>query len=358
MYKRLIRPILFQIEPENIYDAVAAICKTLTPFTGLVNQVFGYEHPMLETEVFGLKFKNPVGLAPGYDKSGSFSRFLSGLGFGFIEVGSVTPLPQPGNPKPRMFRLIEDEAIINRMGFNSSGMAAVAENLKKLQKRNFILGVNLGKNKNTPNEEAYKDYLAGFERLAPLADFVVVNVSSPNTPGLRQLQDKGPLLEMFQALQAANQRLVNPKPLLLKIAPDLTDKQLDDIVAIALQTKIAGLIMANTTIAREGLVSAQAKIAQIGEGGLSGRPLRKRATQLISHLYRQLRGQIPIIGVGGIFSASDAYEKIRAGANLIEIYTGMVYEGPLLVKKINQGLVNLLKRDGFANVSQAVGKPF
>lgn len=355
MYK-LIRPILFQIPAETMANTIARTGKVLSPFAPIASALFAYEDPMLETEVFGIKFKNPVGLAPGYDKTGSFSKFMSALGFGFIEVGTVTPFPQPGNPKPRMFRLAADEAMVNRMGFNSIGMDAVAENLKKLANRDFLLGINLGKNKTTSNEQALKDYHLGFEKLAPVADYVVVNVSSPNTPGLRQLQDKGPLLEIFKSLQDAKKRFRISKPLLLKIAPDLTNGQLDDIVAIALVTKIDGLIATNTTISREGLKTDARQIAQIGEGGLSGRPITKRATEIIRYLYRSMQGRIPIIGVGGIFSAEDAYEKIKAGANLVQVYTGIVYEGPILVKKIKQGLVRLLKKDGFRNITEAVGR--
>ncbi|MBI2355979.1 MAG: quinone-dependent dihydroorotate dehydrogenase [Candidatus Doudnabacteria bacterium] len=355
MYK-LIRPILFQIPAETVYGAVAKTCQAITPFSGIFEKLFAFEHPMLETEVFGMKFKNPVGLAPGYDKFGAFTKFLSALGFGFIEVGSITPLPQPGNPKPRMFRLTSDEALVNRMGFNSIGMHRVAENLKKISERNFILGVNLGKNKATSNEHALQDYLAAFNYLAPLADYVVVNVSSPNTPGLRQLQNKAPLLEIFKALQQANQKLSIRKPLLLKVAPDLSNGQLDDIAAIVLETKIDGIIANNTTVSRDGLKTSPEEIRRIGEGGLSGRPIAKRTTEVISYLYQRLQGRTPIIGAGGIFSAEDAYEKIKAGASLVQVYTGIVYEGPGLIKKIKQGLVELLKRDGFKNIAEAVGK--
>lgn len=354
MYK-LLRPILYKIAPEPMHNAVATMGKVLSLFAPVLRLPFDFEDPMLEIEVFGVRFKNPIGLAPGYDKSGGFAKFMAALGFGFIEVGSVTPLPQAGNPRPRLFRLDQDEAIINRMGFNSIGMKAVAENLKRLQGQHFVIGVNLGKNKTTPNEQAVQDYVAGFKALAALADYVVINVSSPNTPGLRELQGKEQLRELLMELQRLN-TITSPSPssrggekgevvpLLLKIAPELTDGQLDDIAAIALETKIDGLIATNT-----------AATAEMGGGGLSGRPLRKRATEVISYLYKKLEGKIPIIGVGGIFSAQDTYEKIKAGASLVEIYTGMVYEGPMLIKKIKQGLVELLKKDGFENIKEAVG---
>ena len=392
MYK-LFRPILFQFDPESSHNIIVKMGGFFSAplFRPAMHRLFDFEHPSLESEVFGHRFKNPIGLAPGYDKAGGFSRFMSVLGFGFIEIGTVTPLPQPGNPRPRLFRLEKDEAIINRMGFNSIGMKAVAENLKKLNPRDFVAGINLGKNKITANDEALRDYLAGFIELAPLADYVVINVSSPNTPGLRELQDKGPLIEILKILQEKNhftpslnpsppslrQRLRRAmqgggkkegdssplvgearwggKPLLLKISPDLTDGQLDDIVAVALETKISGLIATNTTISRVGLETDPETLAKIGAGGVSGRPLKERNTEVIAYLYEKTQGQIPIIGAGGIFSAEDAYEKIRAGASLVEIYTGMIYEGPGLIKKIKKGLVELLRKDGFKNISEAVG---
>ncbi|OGE76065.1 MAG: dihydroorotate dehydrogenase (quinone) [Candidatus Doudnabacteria bacterium RIFCSPHIGHO2_02_FULL_48_21] len=333
MYK-LLRPILFQIPPETMHDAAARVSSFFSPVAGIFSGLFSYEHPSLETQVFGVKFKNPVGLAPGYDKSGSFARFMAALGFSFIEIGTVTPEPQAGNPKPRLFRIDKDDAVINRMGFNSIGMKAVAENLKKLQHRSFVVGINLGKNKTTSNEQAAEDYLTGYNGLALFADYVVVNVSSPNTPGLRQLLEKEPLKKILNALPRS-------KPLLLKISPDMDNAQLDEIAEVALETKIDGIIATNTIATPEG--------------GLSGEPLRRRSTEVINHMYKKLNGQLPIIGVGGIFSAEDAYEKIRAGASLVQIYTGMIYEGPGLVKRIKKGLVELLRRDGFMNISEAVG---
>ncbi len=354
MYK-LLRPILFRVQPETMHNTMASVGKVLSPLAWVLSLPFTFEDPSLEIEVFGTKFKNPVGLAPGYDKSGKFSRFMAALGFGFIEVGSITPVPQPGNPKPRLFRLDADEAIVNRMGFNSVGMKIVAENLRRLQNRDFVVGVNLGKNKTTPNEEALRDYQAGFSGLSEFADYIVINVSSPNTPGLRQLQDKEPLTKILKEIQILNFGLPKSKAVLLKIAPDLTDGQLDDIAAIARETKIDGIIAANTTVSRDGLKTSKEQIEKIGEGGVSGRPVRDRVTKIIAYLYKKLEGQVPIIGAGGIFSAEDAYEKIRAGASLVEIYTGMVYEGPMLIKNIKKGLVRLLKNDGFGSVREAVG---
>lgn len=354
MYK-LFRPLLFQIPPELMHNAVVRAGKIFSPAVGLVSGFFSYEDPILESEVCGIKFKNPVGLAAGYDKTGSAARFMAAFGLGFIEVGSVTPLPQPGSPRPRLFRLDADRAIVNRMGFNSIGMDAVAGNLKKLTKRSFIVGINLGKNAGTPNQAALRDYLAGFARLAPLVDYVVINVSSPNTPGLRQLQDRAALLEMFGALQEVNRQLIKPKPLLLKIAPDLTDAQLEGIAEVAGSAVLSGIIATNTTVSRAGLKTRPQELAQVGPGGLSGLPLRQRATEVIRYLYQRSGGSLPIIGSGGIFSAADAYEKIKAGASLVEIFTGLVYEGPGLVKKIKQGLVELLRTDGFTSIEQAVG---
>src|SRR3989344_616355 len=353
MIYKLLRPILFAIQPETMHNTMASVGKALSPIAKVLSLPFAFEDPVLETEVFGVRFHNPVGLAPGYDKSGKFARFMAALGFGFIEVGTITPQPQPGNPKPRLFRLDSDEAIINRMGFNSVGADVVAGNLKKLAKRDFVVGVNLGKNKETPNEEALRDYSAVFRRLADFADYVVINVSSPNTPGLRELQDKEPLTKLLKEIQILNFGLPKRKPVLLKIAPDLTDGQLDDIASIVLETKIDGVIAANTTISRDGLKTSSARLQEIGAGGVSGRPIRTRVTEMIAYLYKKLEGRVPIIGVGGIFSAQDAYEKIKAGASLIQVYTGMVYEGPMLIKNVKKGLIKLLKADGFDSISAA-----
>lgn len=289
----------------------------------------------------GLHFKNVAGLAAGFDKNAKWVEELSTLGFGFIEVGTVTPLPQPGNPKPRLFRLVNDEALINRMGFNNDGIEAMAKRLRKISdkkmngKLDVIIGVNIGKNKNTPNESASKDYVTCFNKLFDYADYFVVNVSSPNTPNLRELQDKEPLRDILSALQNLNSQKKNPKPILLKIAPDLVPQQLDDVIQIVLETKIAGVVAVNTTIRRD-IVSAhsQKQSERIGAGGLSGKPLSRRADEVIGYIRIRTNHQLVIIGSGGIFNADDAKKKFSAGADLIQIYTGMIYEGPAIIKKI------------------------
>ena len=292
------------------------------------------EAPQLKKELFGLSFENPVGLAAGFDKNAMLFDEFSNYGFGFIEVGTVTPKAQPGNPKKRIFRLKADEALINRMGFNNDGVDVVVERLKK-RKSNVIIGGNIGKNKVTPNEKAIDDYMICFEKLFDVVDYFVVNVSSPNTPNLRALQDKEPLTNLLQTLQNENNKKESPKPILLKIAPDLTDSQLLDIIDIVNTTKIAGVIATNTTISREGLVSSDK-----GEtGGLSGKPVKDRSTEVIRFLSDKSNKSFPIIGVGGIHSEKDALEKLEAGADLIQLYTGFIYEGPGLVKRINKSLL-------------------
>ena len=289
-------------------------------------------------ERFGLQFKNPVGLAAGFDKDGKYLDVLPLLGFGFLEIGTVTPKGQPGNPQPRLFRLKKSNALINRMGFNNEGCDALAERLKRMKRTDVIIGANIGKNKVTPNENAVDDYVYCFEKLFDLVDYFVVNVSSPNTPGLRELQDKEPLTKLLSTLQALNQKHSTPKPLLLKIAPDLTPTQLDDIIDIARDTKLSGLIATNTTISREGLAETKTEVDAIGAGGLSGAPVRSRATEVIGTIHKGSDGQIPVIGVGGIFDGKDAREKMKAGASLVQVYTGFVYEGPGCVKRILKGL--------------------
>jgi dihydroorotate dehydrogenase len=318
MYKLIIRPLLFLVDPENAHHLV----------TGIFNSVFG------------IKFPNPVGLAAGFDKDAGFFESFSHLGFGFIEIGTLTPKPQPGNDKPRMFRLPKDKGLINRMGFNNSGVNVA---VKRLRNRNpeFIIGGNIGKNKDTPNEEALNDYLICFNALHDVVDYFVVNVSSPNTPGLRALQDKAPLLEILKALTTENNKYDRKKPILLKIAPDLTNSQLDDIVEIVAESRIDGVIATNTTISRDGLNTDKEHLERIGNGGLSGRPVKDRSTEVIKYLHQKSGGSFPIVGVGGINSAKDAMEKLEAGASLIQIYTGFIYEGPSLIKAINK---ELLKR--------------
>ncbi|MFM7667822.1 MAG: quinone-dependent dihydroorotate dehydrogenase, partial [Bacteroidota bacterium] len=294
----------------------------------------------LEKEIFGLQFKNPVGRAAGFDKDASFYNNFSHLGFGFIEIGTITPKAQDGNPKPRLFRLKSDEAIINRMGFNNGGIEIAIKNLKK-RKTSIIIGGNIGKNKITSNEDANEDYLACFKALYPYVDYFVVNVSSPNTPNLRALQEKEPLTELLSLLQHENALMPAEKPILLKIAPDLNSNELDDVIDVVQTCKLEGIVATNTTLDRTNLTASKEEIDRIGAGGLSGKPLTKKSTEIIRYIHHKTNGKIPIIGVGGIHSAEDAIEKLEAGASLIQLYTGFVYEGPALIKKINQ---EILKR--------------
>ncbi len=338
MYKSSIRPLLFRFDPEWVHHFTFKTLKKLgktAAFKSFMRKNFQVQDPRLEREVFGLKFKNPVGLAAGFDKDAKLFQELSDLGFGFIEIGTLTPKPQPGNEKRRLFRLKEDRAIINRMGFNNGGVAEAVENLKK--NSGVLIGGNIGKNKITPNETAVDDYMICFDALFEHVDYFVVNVSSPNTPNLRELQDKEPLTRLLNTLQQENMKRPAQKPILLKIAPDLTDSQLLDIIDIVKETEIAGVIATNTTISREGLTSPD----QNETGGLSGKPLTNRATEVIRFLSEKSNKAFPIIGVGGIMSPEDAIEKLEAGASLIQLYTGFIYEGPHLVKKINE---EILKR--------------
>ena len=332
MYKLLIRPLLFWFDPEEVhyftFSAIRFISK-IPGFSFVFRSIYVLEDKRLETEVFGLKFKNPVGLAAGFDKDAVLYNELSNFGFGFIEIGTLTPKPQDGNPKKRLFRLKQDSAIINRMGFNNKGIQAAIEKLK--QNRGVLIGGNIGKNKLTPNKNAVDDYIICFEALFDYVDYFVVNVSSPNTPNLRELQEKEPLTILLQTLQDLNLARSKQKPILLKIAPDLTDEQLLDIIDIVNTTKIAGVIATNTTISRDGLQSDN----KVEVGGLSGKPLTSRSTEVIRFLSQKSNKSFPIIGVGGIHSAQDAIDKLDAGASLIQLYTGFIYEGPSLVKAIN-----------------------
>ncbi|CAM2807027.1 dihydroorotate oxidase A [Flavobacterium succinicans] len=340
MYKLFIRPLFFCFDPEKVHHFTFAFIKFISKipgFSALFRMIYCVEDPRLEREVFGLKFKNPVGLAAGFDKEARLYKEFSNFGFGFIEIGTLTPKGQDGNPKKRIFRLISDEAIINRMGFNNGGVLEAVERLKS--NTNVLIGGNIGKNKLTPNEDATSDYEICFEALFDYVDYFVVNVSSPNTPNLRALQDKEPLTQLLQTLQSKNLERANPKPILLKIAPDLTDDQLLDIIDIMAETKIAGLIATNTTLSREGLVSE----AKMEAGGLSGKPLTKRSTEVIRFLSQKSNHAFPIIGVGGIHSAEDALEKLDAGASLIQLYTGFIYEGPALIKAINKAILKKMK---------------
>lgn len=336
MYKSIIRPILFWFDPEEIHYFTFSTLRFLNKvpgFPSLFKSLYEVNDSRLEREVFGLKFKNPVGLAAGFDKDAKLYKELSNLGFGFIEIGTLTPKGQEGNPKKRLFRLKEDSGIINRMGFNNGGVAEAVERLKK--NNDVLIGGNIGKNKLTPNEEATSDYEICFDALYDYVDYFVVNVSSPNTPNLRALQDKEPLTQLLQTLQDKNLTKAKQKPILLKIAPDLTDEQLLDIIDIVNETKIAGVIATNTTISREGLISGNKEEM----GGLSGKPLTKRSTEVIRFLSEKSNKSFPIIGVGGIHSAEDAIEKLEAGASLIQLYTGFIYEGPALIKEINKKIL-------------------
>jgi dihydroorotate dehydrogenase len=337
MYKQIIRPILFLFNPEFVHHFVAKLL-LLPLFRSTLNLIYNLEDQKLEREVFGIHFKNPVGLAAGFDKNAELSEGMAACGFGFIEIGTVTPLAQNGNPKPRLFRLNQDEALINRMGFNNIGSQDILMRLMK-RKPAIVIGGNIGKNKHTVNDLAHQDYTACFDTLFEVVDFFVVNVSSPNTPGLRELQEKNRLLELLNHLQNLNSSKSKRKPILLKIAPDLTESQLDDIIEIVNQTGIDGIVATNTTITRDGLKAAASRIEKIGPGGLSGKPLRERATEVIRYINEKSKGSIKIIGTGGIHSAEDALEKMNAGASLIQLYTGFVYEGPALVKKIKKALL-------------------
>jgi dihydroorotate dehydrogenase len=296
------------------------------------------EDKRLEKEIFGIKFKNPVGLAAGFDKDAKLIDELATLGFGFVEIGTLTPLPQAGNDKPRLFRLPEDQALINRMGFNNQGVLTAIERLKK-RKSNIIVGGNIGKNKITPNEKALEDYAICFETLYDYVDYFVLNISSPNTPGLRELQDKDPLRKLLLHIKNLSAAKPVAKPVLLKIAPDLTQGQLDDIIEILIETKMDGVIATNTTISRDSLRTPKANVEAIGNGGVSGKPLTARATEVITYLRKKLGPTFPIIGVGGIMTSKDALEKLEAGADLIQIYTGFIYEGPGFVKRINEEIL-------------------
>jgi dihydroorotate dehydrogenase len=359
-YKNLIRPLLFLGDPEKTHEQTLAMLSKIEPFEGVLEHFFRVQDQRLQVRVGPLVFPNPVGLAAGFDKNAVAVRAIAGFGFGFIEIGAVTALAQPGNPKPRLYRLPADEALINQLGFNNEGAMAIAERLRTLR-RNGIplkipLGINIGRSKIVETKDAAVDYAFTFEKLYPYGDFFTVNVSSPNTPQLRDLHQRDLLQGLLRAIQEKNYQLssrsgTTPKPVLVKIAPDMDFSQADDIVEVAMSAKIAGIIATNATaFLREKLISRSQE-----PGGLSGKPLRALATSFVRHLYRAVGGQIPIIGVGGVFTADDAYEKIKAGASAVQIYTGFIYEGPAAVKRINRGLIRLLERDGFQSIDEAVG---
>ena len=342
---RIIRFFFFFFPPERAHYLAADLLHFSLKIPGLkklLHHLFVVNNVNLETKVFDVAFKNPVGLAAGFDKNASFYNDFSHLGFGFIEIGTVTPIAQDGNPKPRLFRLKSDDAIINRMGFNNGGVEEVLKNLKK-RNTDIVIGGNIGKNKVTSNEDAVLDYIICFNSLYPYVDYFVVNVSSPNTPNLRELQEKEPLTKLLLSLQQENASKEKPKPILLKIAPDLTNQQLDDVIEVVETCKLSGIVATNTTINRSGLITTNDKLQKIGAGGLSGKPLKSRSTEVINYIHTKSEGRFPIIGVGGIHSAEDALEKLDAGASLVQLYTGFIYEGPSLVKKINQAIS---KRNG------------
>jgi len=345
MYK-ILRFFLFKLDAEKAHHLTL---RWMNIFIGLplvksiLKWLYVVEDKKLERTVFGLRFKNPVGLAAGLDKNAACIDAFSAVGFGFIEIGTVTPLPQPGNDQPRLFRLIRDEAIINRMGFNNEGMEAVKENLLRSeiihQSAEIIIGGNIGKNKVTPNEQATDDYIKCFNTLYDVVDYFVVNVSSPNTPNLRALQEKEPLKELLFTLQNQNKYKPKQKPILLKIAPDLTNEQLDDIIEIVQETELAGIVATNTTVSRAGLSTDSKYVASIGAGGLSGKPLTQRSTEVIRYIHQKSGGNIQMIAGGGIMTVEDAVEKLEAGASLVQLYTGFIYEGPALIHQINERLL-------------------
>ena len=343
MYETL-RNILFNFDAEAVHYFSMNSLKAINQLDIVQKQFaqkFQFNHPSLKRKIFDLEFKNPVGLGAGFDKNALYLKELETLGFGFVEIGTVTPKPQPGNDKPRLFRLPEDNAIINRMGFNNDGVMKVAERIRNLtpalskgEGDKMIIGGNIGKNKDTPNDEAWKDYEICFNALYDCVDYFVVNVSSPNTPGLRALQDKSSLIKIIGNLQEANQAKLYPKPILLKIAPDLTIGQVDDIIDLASEVNLSGIVATNTTISRAGLITKQDVVDAIGAGGLSGRPIKEKSTEIVKYIYKQTQGKLPIIASGGIFTSADAEEKLKAGASLLQVWTGFIYEGPGIVKSI------------------------
>jgi len=341
MYKLLIKPFLFLFDPEKIHHFIFKILRIKLSIPGikhLSKMLYAKEDPKLERELFGLKFKNPVGLAAGFDKNGLLLNQLEYLGFGFIEIGTVTPLPQAGNPKKRLFRLPKDQALINRMGFNNDGVEVISERLKH-KRTSLIVGGNIGKNTATANEDAQKDYEINMKHLHPYVDYFVVNVSCPNVGNVKLLNDKHYLINLLSELKKINKSLGSERPILLKIGPDRTTEQLDEVIEIIATTQIAGVISTNTATDRSNLNTETSELEAIGNGGLSGQPLKSRSTEVIKYLSEKSNKAFPIIGVGGIHSAKDALEKIEAGADLVQVYTGFVYEGPRLVKNINNAIL-------------------
>lgn len=360
LYRSLLRPLLFSLPPETAHQlALKSLAIAPNLASGFLGERFK-RNPFGKLRRFGLTFSNPVGLAAGFDKDGVALEPLAALGFGHIEAGTVTFHPQPGNPHPRLFRLPVDQALINRAGFNNQGAGAFARRVAN-HKPDCVLGVSIGKSKIAPLESAIDDYLQSCELVYPVADYIAVNVSSPNTPRLRELQQSQQLDSLLQALQKRNKELATEQsrnaemPILVKLSPDLTDEELQDIVDVAQRHEVAGLIATNTTLSRNGLQTGSVTVATVGDGGLSGSPLRERSTQAIASLYNMTRGLMPLIGVGGIFTAEDAWEKISAGASLIQIYTGFIYEGPSIARNLNEGLRRIISNEGFVSLDEAVG---
>ncbi len=355
LYRSLIRPLLFSLPSETAHEFGLNTLKIGLGPEFLQKYAAGKFsfNEFGELKRFGLSFKNPLGIAAGFDKNAVAVDQLAALGFGFIEAGTVTYHPQPGNEKPRLFRLPQDNALINRAGFNNEGAAKIAERLRA-NRPSCVLGVNIGKSKAVPNEEAVEDYLRSFELVYPVADYIAVNVSSPNTPGLRELQKADALEALLKTLQTRNSELSN-KPLLVKIAPDLDEAEIEAIVDICMRLGLAGIVATNTTISRDGLKISASEVEKIGQGGLSGAPLHARSTEVISAIYRYSKGKLPIIGVGGIFTAEDAFEKICAGACLLQAYTGFIYRGFTFARDINSGLAELIKTHGFNSLDEAIG---
>ncbi|MFD2671841.1 quinone-dependent dihydroorotate dehydrogenase [Marinicrinis sediminis] len=363
LYRRIAKPVLFKMDPEKAHHLTIGGLKGATRIPGMLQTMRGLygvkENKRLATEVCGVTFPNPVGLAAGLDKNAQAVPAFSALGFGFVEVGTVTPKGQPGNEQPRLFRLPPDQALINRMGFNNLGAETMVQQLVRAGKQRIPVAVNIGKNKNTPNEEAAGDYRTCIQVLYPYGDFFVVNISSPNTPDLRKLQHGE---ELYKLLETVSNEMTSQqqalggkeKPVFVKIAPDLNPSEIQDIIEVVQNSRVSGIIATNTTISRDGLTHAHQQEA----GGLSGRPVTDISTRVIRSIYEQTEGKLPIIGVGGIFDAEDAYAKIRAGASLVEVYTALIYRGPGLLREINQGLLRLLDQDGFQYLHEAVGADF
>jgi dihydroorotate dehydrogenase len=362
LYKSIIRPLLFRKDPEESHEMILRMLARLAFLYGTFEDFYKIEDQRLTVKIGPLTFPNPVGLAGGFDKNAWVPKMISSFGFGFMEVGAITAQAQPGNPKPRLYRLPEDYALINRLGFNNEGAQAIATKLDRLRARGGLpkipLGINIGRTKIVETKDAVADFLSCFETLFPHGDFFTLNVSSPNTPNLRDLQEKSLLRELLSAVQQKNYRLaarakIEPKAVFVKIAPDMEFSQVDEIIEVVDAVKLTGIVATNATaFKREGLKSPHGQ----EPGGLSGRPISAMVTDFISHIYQITRGRLPIIGVGGIFDAQDAYEKIKAGANAVQIYTGWVYEGPGAVKRINKGLLRLMERDGLKHISEAVGR--